>query len=254
MPVHPVLGPDRQTLEVPAPDERLPGVRLGVAAVARGSPRPPGTAGSSWRRSRSARRRARWRRPPRRGTPRARACRGRRGRRCRPRPRWAGPRPDRRRRPARPGARRRRRRGRSRGRCRRSPRGARTTQLAVVADGPQQRHAEGTGPHPGLDDAGAGEDVGHRDDLGRVLGVDRRRRRAASTSRSRPAAGGARGTRCPRCSRPPSRRARPMRSSWASRPAWVWNSRPVSRVMVWRPALGVRRAGPGRRPRTVRAE
>ena len=45
-------------------------------------------------------------------------------------------------------------------------------QLAVVADGPQQRHAQGPGPDPGLDDPGAGEDVGHRHDLGRVLGVD----------------------------------------------------------------------------------
>ena len=34
--VHPVLGPDRQTLEVPAPDERLPRLRLGPATGAAG--------------------------------------------------------------------------------------------------------------------------------------------------------------------------------------------------------------------------
>ena len=38
--------------------------------------------------------------------------------------------------------------------------------------GPQQRHRERTGPHPGLDDDRAGEHVGHRDDLAGVLGVD----------------------------------------------------------------------------------
>ncbi len=45
-------------------------------------------------------------------------------------------------------------------------------QHAVVADGAQQEAAERAGAHTGLDDAGAGEDVGHRQDLPRVLGVD----------------------------------------------------------------------------------
>ena len=40
------------------------------------------------------------------------------------------------------------------------------------ADGAQQRAGQGTRPDTGLDDAGAGVDVGQRDDLGGVLGVD----------------------------------------------------------------------------------
>ena len=45
-------------------------------------------------------------------------------------------------------------------------------QHALVADGAQQEAAERAGADPRLDDAGAGEDVGHRQDLPRVLGVD----------------------------------------------------------------------------------
>ena len=48
-------------------------------------------------------------------------------------------------------------------------------QHPVVADGTQQGHAERTRAHPGLDHAGAREDVGHGDDLAGVLGVDHRR-------------------------------------------------------------------------------
>jgi hypothetical protein len=47
-------------------------------------------------------------------------------------------------------------------------------ELAAVADGPQQRHAERPGADSRLDHAGAGEDVGHRHDLRRVLGIDHR--------------------------------------------------------------------------------
>ena len=46
---------------------------------------------------------------------------------------------------------------------------------AVRADGAQQRAGQRAGADAGLDDAGAREDVGHRDDLGGVLGVDDRR-------------------------------------------------------------------------------
>ena len=85
VPDHPVLRPDGQTLQVPAADHRLPGARLGEPAVLAQSPRPPGRAGSRWRRSRSGRRRAPAPGPPRPGSPTVRACRGRRGRRrCRP--------------------------------------------------------------------------------------------------------------------------------------------------------------------------
>ena len=44
--------------------------------------------------------------------------------------------------------------------------------LAPRADRAQQRAGQRTGARAGLDDAGAGEDVGQRDDLGGVLGVD----------------------------------------------------------------------------------
>ena len=47
-------------------------------------------------------------------------------------------------------------------------------ELPGVSDGPEQGHAQGAGPDAGLDDAGPGEDVGHRDDLAGVLGVDDR--------------------------------------------------------------------------------
>ena len=43
---------------------------------------------------------------------------------------------------------------------------------APRSDGAQQRAGEGTRAGTGLDDARAGEDVGERDDLGGVLGVD----------------------------------------------------------------------------------
>jgi len=42
----------------------------------------------------------------------------------------------------------------------------------VFADGAQQEAGQGAGSGAGLDDAGAGEDVGHGDDLAGVLGVD----------------------------------------------------------------------------------
>ncbi|GAA3071123.1 hypothetical protein GCM10020000_64670 [Streptomyces olivoverticillatus] len=45
-------------------------------------------------------------------------------------------------------------------------------QHALIADGAQQEAAERAGAHTGLDDAGAGEDVGECQDLPRVLGVD----------------------------------------------------------------------------------
>lgn len=48
-------------------------------------------------------------------------------------------------------------------------------QVAVVAHRAEQRDGQGTGADAGLDDAGAGEDIGHGDDLGGVLGVDDRR-------------------------------------------------------------------------------
>ena len=42
----------------------------------------------------------------------------------------------------------------------------------MLADGAQEPAGERAGAGAGLDDAGAGEDVGHRDDLRGVLGVD----------------------------------------------------------------------------------
>ena len=45
---------------------------------------------------------------------------------------------------------------------------------AVGADRAQQGAGQCAGPDAGLDDVRAGEDVGHRDDLGGVLGVDHR--------------------------------------------------------------------------------
>jgi hypothetical protein len=43
-----------------------------------------------------------------------------------------------------------------------------------LPDGPQQRHRQGPGPHPCLGNHGPGEDVGHGDDLSRILGIDDR--------------------------------------------------------------------------------
>jgi hypothetical protein len=43
---------------------------------------------------------------------------------------------------------------------------------AVGPDGSQERAGEGPRAHPGLDDHGTREDVGHGHDLGRVLRVD----------------------------------------------------------------------------------
>ena len=45
-------------------------------------------------------------------------------------------------------------------------------QPAALADGPQQRHGQRAAADAGLDDRRAREDVGHLDDLARVLGVD----------------------------------------------------------------------------------
>ncbi len=45
-------------------------------------------------------------------------------------------------------------------------------EFAAVANGAQQRHREGPGANPRLHHARAREDVGHLDDLTRVLGVD----------------------------------------------------------------------------------
>ena len=42
----------------------------------------------------------------------------------------------------------------------------------VWSDGPQQGAGQGAGADPRLDDVGAGEHVGHGDDLRGVLGVD----------------------------------------------------------------------------------
>ncbi len=47
--------------------------------------------------------------------------------------------------------------------------------VPVVTDGPQQRHAQRAGADTRLDDPGAREDVGHRDDLSGILGIDDRR-------------------------------------------------------------------------------
>ena len=191
-------GPDGEALEVPAADHRLPRGRLGEAAVVARSPRRRGTAGWSSRRSRSARRRARARRRRRRGTPRGRACRARPGRRCRRRVPGAlgevadGQRPGRVRAAeerldvaagdvgevlaplvASAAGRRRRRRA-----------------AATSTAHPTRRRPRRPGPR--------GRCRPSRRSGRRPWGR-RRRRRAASTARSRTAAGAARGTRRPRC-------------------------------------------------------
>jgi hypothetical protein len=80
--------------------------------------------------------------------------------------------------------------------------------------------------HAGLDHAGAGEDVGHGHDLAGVLGIDhcraaRHREHVVAeqrTDREVLDAGGVLGGRAVRA---------PMRSLWANRPRWVWNSLPA---------------------------
>ena len=168
---HAVLGADGEALEVPAADDGLPGLRLGEAAVVPDRLGHPGELGRRSRRSRSARRPA--------SAPSATASRHSQGASMSRTTRSTSGSSRRQRldevaddEP--PGRVRRRRRSSTlpRATSAKSSRRSKDEQLPLVADGAQQRQRQGAGPDAGLDDAGAGEDVGHRDDLGRVLGVD----------------------------------------------------------------------------------
>ena len=110
---------------------------------------------------------------------------------------------------------------------------------ARVAHRAQQRAGQRAGADAGLDHAGAGEDVGQRDDLAGVLGVDHRgpaRHRQHEVGQQRPQREVGR--------RPPvevttTPSGPPISSSCSTDPLWVWNALPGARVMVCMPALRV---------------
>ena len=203
--------------------------RLGVPRRRRGRLGHPRQLGRGGDVAASARRRGPAPRRPRPGTPRARACPGRRGRRAA----LAGFRqvadgePPGRVRAAEEGL------DVAPGRCRRSPAGARRSARSPrVPDRPQQRHRQRAGPDPGLDHPRARGRCRPSRRSGRRPWGRPRRRRGASTARSRPAAGAARGTRSRRCCVTTVPSGRPISSSCRNRPRWVWNSLPGASVIV----------------------
>ena len=172
---HRVARADREALDVPVAHQRLPGLRLGEAAVRAERLDEPATAGWWSRRTRRRCRPGAARRPPRRGTPTgASMSRMTRSTRLARRGQRLGEVAD----------------GEPPGRVvaaeelgRRSARATSANSSRRSYDdtrpcGPTARSSEQVSapdPTPASTTSRAREDVGHRDDLGGVLGVDHRR-------------------------------------------------------------------------------
>ena len=230
MPDHPVLRPDRQPDRVPRPDQRLPGARLGERAVLAQRLDVAGTAASWWPRSRPARRRAPAPRPPSSAPPRAPACRARPGPPARP----PGARPGRRAAAPRPGAARRRS-------APTLPAGDVGEVLApLVAESPGRRsptarsseQVSAPEPAPASSTRAPGKTSPMRDDLGGVLRVDdrgaaRHRQHEVGQQRAERQV-----RRCRRSGVTTMPSGRPIRSSCATAPRWVWNALPGSSTTV----------------------